>query len=349
MKKSCPIISMTKHTIQITHKNATATVQISGESSLHDLADILLESIGFYLDHAFGFYSNLKGPAWGRSATDGEHYTLFTDMKDMGEEELLGAESVKNTLVKNVFHEGREMLFFFDYGDAWSFLVQCTKIEKNAKLSPPKIITQKGPFPEQYPDYEEEEEVDDEVDNIIPINQNADQSPPTLPLFVYISGGCQKLFGIKPREISKDSEVDLSTSTPLSLWRCELMRSDPRGKHLFLFTHATTFFSIVVFQEELKLDACLRQFLDELLFRLEDLIKIPEPLGISIKTIKGNPRGLITTMNQIINESNYTLDERFQSYEMLEDGINGRPRSKNLFIPSEAFSELLKKETPFLH
>ena len=188
-----------------------------------------------------------------------------------------------------------------------------------------------------------------EVDNIIPINQNADQSPQTLPLFVYISGGCQKLFGIKPRELSKDSEVDLSASTPLSLWRCELMRSDPRGKYLFLFTHATTFFSIVVFQEELKLDACLRQFLDELLFRLEDFIKIPEPLKISIATIKGNPRGLITTMNQIINESNYTLDERFQSYEMLEDGINGRLRSKGFFKPTEAFAEMLNTENLFSH
>ncbi|GEM_PF-4431073 len=188
---------------------------------------------------------------------------------------------------------------------------------------------------------------ENEIDNIIPINQNSDQSTQTLPLFVYISGGCQKLFGINPREISKDSEVDLSTSTPLSLWRCELMRSDPRGKHLFLFTHATTFFSIVVFQEELKLDACLRQFLDELLFRLEDSIKIPEPLKISIATIKGNPRGLITTMNQIMYECDVALKLNIKSYENLEYRINHSLRSKIFFEPHEEFVKISHSSKAF--
>lgn len=331
------------HTIQITCENAAATVQIPGDSSLHDLAEILLKSIGFDLDHAFGFYSNLNGPAWRKSANDGEHYTLFADMEDMGEDELLGAGSVLKTQIKDVFHEGRKMLLFFDYGDAWSFIVYCSSVEKNAKPSHSKILTQKGIFPEQYPDYSE----DEAVDNIIPITQAPSHTPATLPLFVYISGRCQKLFKITPSELHKDTEIDLTTSTPLSLWRCEHMRSDPKGKHLFLFTHATTFFSIVVFQEQLDLSSCIRQFTEELLFRLEDFTEIPEPLGISLKTIKGNPRGLITTMNQILYESDVTFERNFTSYEALEQDINHRLRSKDFFEPSEAFGKISKSPEAF--
>ena len=340
---------MIKHTFQITCDNAVATVQISGNSSLHDLAEILLASIGFELDHAFGFYSNLDGPAWGRSPNDGEHYTLFADMEDMGEDELLGAESVLKTQIKNVFPEGRKMLFFFDYGDAWSFIVHCIGVEKNATPSKPMITAQKGTFPKQYPDHNKVRigKNDPEPDNIIPINQPSNQSSATLPLFIYISGRSQKLLGIKPSELHKDSDMDLPTSRALSLWRCEHMRSDPAGKHLFIFTHATTFFSIIVFQEELKLASLLRQFVDELMFRLEDFTRIPEPLGISLKTIKGNPRGLITTMNQIIYESDIAFELNFQSYEMLEAQINHRPRSKEFFEPTEEFAKILQTGKPF--
>jgi len=338
---------MTTYTFQITFDNAVATVQISGDSSLHDLAEILLESIGFDLDHAFGFYSNLNGPAWGKSKNDGEHYTLFADMEDMGEDELLGAKSVRKTQIKNVFYEGRKMLFFFDYGDAWSFIVDCIGVE-NTSPSPPKILTQKGTFPKQYPDYDEEEIFDDtEPDNIIPITQASESSPSTLQLFVYISGRSQKLLGIKPAELHKDSEIELATSSPLSLWRCEHMRSDSDGKHLFLFSHATTFFSIIVFQETLELGSLLSQFVDELMFRLEDFTRIPEPLQISLQMIKGNPRGLITTMNQILYESDVVFDLGFESYEALEDEINNRLRSKSFFIPSEAFAEIFQTSNPF--
>lgn len=169
----------------------------------------------------------------------------------------------------------------------------------------------------------------------------------TLPIFIYISGRSQKLLGIKPSELHKDSEIDLSSSTPLSLWRCEHMRSDPKGKHLFLFSHATTFFSIIVFQEELKLASLLRQFVDELMFRLEDFIHIPEPLQISLKTIKGNPRGLITTMNQILYESDIAFELNFQSYEILEGQINHRPRSKDFFEPTEEFAKILQTPQKF--
>ena len=343
---------MKSYTFEINTGKAISTVTLTKNSNLYDLAEILLESIGFDLDHAFGFYSNLDGPV-GMRRDEGEHYTLFADMGDMMEDELGGAGSVKNTTVDKVFKKGRKMLFFFDYGDAWSFVVTCTDVQKNTDKRPsPQVLSRKGTFPEQYPDHEQDlpnitAETSKEQ-KIITFPKERKTPDQTLPLFVYLSGRSQKLFGIKASELPKDDETNLKKPTWLSLWRCEHLLTDPEeDKHLFIFTHATTFFTIVVFQEGLCIQSCLRQFQDELLFRLENFISIPEPLKISLQTIKGNPRGLITTMNQIIFEATYHLEERFQSYEVLESDINHRFRSKEFFRPSEEFSLNLKNHSPF--
>jgi len=262
---------------------------------------------------------------------------------------------VKNTAIENVFHAGRKMLFFFDYGDAWSFQVECIDVVESQKETiPPKVLSTTGTFPEQYPDYDEdwEEDEDDEDEeeetNIVDFPSQQKQSDQILVLHVYLSGQCQKLFGKKAKDMKKDSEVDPAQSTWLSYWRCEHLRSDSDGRHLFLFTHATTFFSIIVYQEELDLNNCLQQFQSELIARLEDFIKITSPLSIATDTIKGNPRSLITTMNQIVYEASFILDERFRSYEDLEDCINHSLRSKLAFRPSEEFARNLYKENPFV-
>jgi hypothetical protein len=57
---------------------------------------------------------------------------------------------------KAVFGPKKKMLFHFDYGDDWDFLVTCVKIEEiKSQFRRPKILDKKGTTPEQYPDYEE--------------------------------------------------------------------------------------------------------------------------------------------------------------------------------------------------
>jgi len=326
---------MSTYTFKMTHDEASVVVQVAGDASLHDFAETLLSSIGFELDHAFGFYSNLDRPA-GSSANGGEHYTLFADMDDTFEDDLDGAGSVEKTPIRNVFHEGRKMLFFFDYGDAWSFIVDCIGVETGRTQSAAKVLSVQGTWPEQYGFCKGGGEVA-EQGNIIRFPSHREK----LPLFVYLPADCQKLFSLKPKDILRDSEHDLSSSTWLSTWRCAHIGSDSDDKHLFLFTHETTFFSIIVFQKGLNLDSCLSQFKEELLFRLKETISIPPHLSVDIEIMKGNPRSLITTMNQILFEASFELEDRFSSYEALEDNINNRYRSSSCFKSSEAFSEKL--------
>jgi len=126
-------------------------IEIEGARSLHDLAEAIVAAFDFDLDHAFGFYSDLKTP-YSRS---GERYELFADMEDSDSD----AGSVKRTKVAQVFGVvGKKMLFLFDYGDEWRFQVALTALgEKAPKVRYPRMLSSTGEAPPQYPDFDEDE------------------------------------------------------------------------------------------------------------------------------------------------------------------------------------------------
>ena len=104
----------------------------------------------FEFDHAFGFYSDLKDPY----SHKGERYELFADMKD----EDSDASSVERTTVAQVFRgPGKKMVFLFDYGDDWRFLIEARALaEKAPRTRYPRLLASVGTAPEQYPDDDEE-------------------------------------------------------------------------------------------------------------------------------------------------------------------------------------------------
>jgi len=125
-----------------------AEIAISGTINLYGLAEHIIDTIGFDFDHAFGFYDNLRNPY-----RSDEMYTLFADIGEGGE----GERSVQRTLVEEVFEKGKKMVFLFDYGDDWQFLLTCTGVEPAAsKRKVRQVISEKGKRPTQYPDYDDE-------------------------------------------------------------------------------------------------------------------------------------------------------------------------------------------------
>lgn len=141
---------MNTYTLKIEAGNAyQAIIAISGETNLHGLAEHIIDTIGFDFDHAFGFYDNLKNPY-----RSDEKYTLFSDM---GESED-GEPGVEKTLIQDVFSRGKKMIFLFDYGDDWRFLLTCTEVLPAVdKKKVRKVISETGKVPRQYPDWEGEE------------------------------------------------------------------------------------------------------------------------------------------------------------------------------------------------
>lgn len=139
---------MLHYTFSITYDDAVAKVKVLESCTLYELASVLLQSIGFDMDHSFGFHSDLKSPY---AKNMKKQFTLFADNGDKFIESDTGVET---TEVREAFKKGEKLLFHFDYGDDWMFHVKCLAIESDSsKKKKPEILEIKGEFPEQYPEF----------------------------------------------------------------------------------------------------------------------------------------------------------------------------------------------------
>ncbi|MEK6646394.1 MAG: hypothetical protein AABY84_06960 [Candidatus Firestonebacteria bacterium] len=126
-------------------KKVLRKIQIPETKSLYNFAKVITQAFGFYFDHCFGFYNNFK-----KYHDSDKMYELFTDI---GEDPSPGAKGVKNTKIKQAFKKvGEQMLFLFDYGDGWNFIVELKEIKNAEKWDlKPVILESIGKSPMQYP------------------------------------------------------------------------------------------------------------------------------------------------------------------------------------------------------
>ncbi len=126
-------------------------IEIESRTTLSDLAEAIVQAFGFEFDHAFGFYSKLKGQDVMRSQPK---YELFADMG-----EKTDARSVRKTRVADAFPGvGHTMLFMFDYGDDWRFVVEVIGLgQKVARTRYPKVLKTVGKAPEQYGSWDDDD------------------------------------------------------------------------------------------------------------------------------------------------------------------------------------------------
>ncbi|RIH89477.1 IS1096 element passenger TnpR family protein [Calidithermus roseus] len=70
------------------------------------------------------------------------------------------AKGVKGVPITEAFPKvGKKMLFLFDYGDEWRFIVELKAIEPaEPRVRYPKVVQSVGEAPEQYPGWDEEDE-----------------------------------------------------------------------------------------------------------------------------------------------------------------------------------------------
>lgn len=131
-------------------EDCTAIVEVPSNSSLADLAEIILKAMEFDDDHAYGFFDNLKNVHRSK-----EKFTLFADH---GHAEDDSEKGVSKTSVASVFSTvGKKLMFLFDYGDDWHFLVTCSGIAEEAKPRKRfRVVSVTGERPVQYADFEEE-------------------------------------------------------------------------------------------------------------------------------------------------------------------------------------------------
>lgn len=134
------------------HKQIIREIEVPENFSLYKLANAIVTAYDFNFDHAFGFFDKI-GEQYYKSD---KKYELFADMEDI---EPTGAESVEKTKINQAWQNvGNKMLFLFDYGDNWLFVVELTGFSKKmADKKYPRLLKKVGVAPEQYPEIEEDE------------------------------------------------------------------------------------------------------------------------------------------------------------------------------------------------
>jgi len=138
--------------------NVERKIAILETQSLYTFARIIVKAFDFYFDHCFGFYSNINN-----YHDSFDSYELFVDIGES--EPTLNRKGVKKTKIKDVFYEYEKMLFLFDYGDMWQFIVVREKIEEASPHQKyPFILEKIGKPPLQYPPLEEDFYFED-IDN----------------------------------------------------------------------------------------------------------------------------------------------------------------------------------------
>src|SRR3954469_10198108 len=113
-------------------------IELPSDRKLVNLAQGIVRAFDFGFDHAFGFYSALEGNVL-RSQPK---YELFADMDNSDMDMRTDAKSVKRTAIAEAFPAvGHKMLFLFDYGDEWRFIVEVIgRGEKDPKARYPKVL-----------------------------------------------------------------------------------------------------------------------------------------------------------------------------------------------------------------
>ena len=116
--------------------------------NLYKLAEAIVGAYDFDFDHCFGFFSKI---AENRYFDAEKHYELFTDLIAKGEDvEPTGAGSVKKTKISEVWKKvGDKMMFLFDYGDSWQFVIELKGFDqKQSKQKYPRVLQGIGKAPE---------------------------------------------------------------------------------------------------------------------------------------------------------------------------------------------------------
>ncbi len=129
-------------------------IEIPASHSLAGLAKAIIGSMGWYFDHAYGFYDAL-----GHHIHDSTvRYELFADMDDDGfMDDGPPSKSVKRTKVGQVFTApGDKWQFLFNYGDDHRFIVEALDFgEVEIGVKYPRVVARKGKAPPQYPSEDE--------------------------------------------------------------------------------------------------------------------------------------------------------------------------------------------------
>ena len=122
-------------------------IAIRGSSNLDKLADMITASFEFELDHLYEFFDTIK------QSKITEKYVMYFEDEPYNKNKSY----TENIIVSQIFEKNKKMIFLFDYGDMWHFVIKCIEIREPKKDENrfPYGYNIKGKAFEQYPEYDE--------------------------------------------------------------------------------------------------------------------------------------------------------------------------------------------------
>jgi hypothetical protein len=124
-------------------------IEVPENTNLYKLAEAIVGAYNFDFDHCFGFFSKITETGYFDSE---RKYELFADLE---ESETFGSSesgSVKKTKISEVWQNiGDKIMFLFDYGDNWQFIIELINFgRKELRQKYPRILKKVGRAPKQY-------------------------------------------------------------------------------------------------------------------------------------------------------------------------------------------------------
>lgn len=141
-------------------------IEILGSQTLNDLHMAIQEAFNFDADHLYSFF--MSGKAWDLSNFEYHHpeadggpagvrmRAMILFFQGSRPEPRLPATRMRIESLS--LKPKQKFLYLFDYGDEWLFEVEFLKEGSSEKALYPRIIDSRGEAPQQYQDWDEEED-----------------------------------------------------------------------------------------------------------------------------------------------------------------------------------------------
>ncbi len=128
-------------------EDCVRVIEIEEKASLHDLHLAIQDAVEFDNDHLFDFYAG-RHPSYQKK--------IWFGNEDEWENRNIAYEDIELRRVYPL-KKGFKLYYLFDWGDEWIFWVRKgRRTMKTAQgVSYPRVTEQRGPNPEQYPDWDE--------------------------------------------------------------------------------------------------------------------------------------------------------------------------------------------------
>lgn len=172
--------------------------------------------------------------------------------------------------------------------------------------------------------------------------------PDSRHFVIMLSGRAAKHFKIRTQTLPKTDQLD-GESHWLNCWRCELIAEHRPSKTIyFLLTNARTLFSLVIPNSDRRIESAvsiLSQLLAREVAQRRPDIRLPE--GGTFSIVRGQPRSLIGSQNELLRCTLNLFDAPTPSLEIICQKLNRVPMLtlKDCF-PEDSFKNQLESDPP---